>query len=97
MGPIVKKRSRDLASHGAQKRQRIDLENDISQEGRKGRAVGLDELPWNEVSVDRLDDAEGFFGLEELSDIDVVKDIASGKVEYKVCENGAHKASFRLY
>lgn len=86
MAPIEKKRHRDLASFKAKKRQRIDLENHDSQEGVHGGAVGLDKLPWSQVAVDRLEDAEGFFGLEELSDVDVVRDPTLGKVEYKVCK-----------
>ena len=40
-----------------------------------GRDVQLDELAWKEVSMpDRLDDFEGFFGLEEVGNVDVVRD-----------------------
>ncbi|KAL8800548.1 MAG: hypothetical protein Q9182_005103 [Xanthomendoza sp. 2 TL-2023] len=47
-------------------------------------AVGVDALPWNQVSLpDRLDDAEGFFGLEEISDVEIVKDEKLGRVEYR--------------
>ena len=86
MAPIEKKRHRDLASFKAKKRQRINLENDDPQERRTDGAVALDKLPWNQVAVDRLEDAEGFFGLEEISDVDVVRESTLGKVEYKVCK-----------
>ena len=85
MAPIEKKRRRDLDSFKAKKRQRIDPEKIESQEGPEGGAIGVDKLPWNQAAVDRLEDAEGFFGLEELSDVDVVRDPTLGKVEYKVC------------
>lgn len=88
MAPIEKKRHRDLASFKAKKRQRIDHEDNYSQEDPKIGAVSLDKLSWNQVAVDRLEDAEGFFGLEELSDIDVVRDPKLGKVEYMVCKEG---------
>lgn len=91
MAPVVKKRHRDLDSFKAKKRQRIAIDNDDSQEGPKGGAVGLDGLPWNQVAVDRLEDAEGFFGLEELSDVDVVRDPTLGKVEYKVCNEAIYR------
>ena len=84
MARIEKKRQLDLASFRAKKRRKIELENDNSLEDPHGRAVGLDRLPWNQVPVGRLEDAEGFFGLEELSDVDVVRDPIFGKVEYKV-------------
>ncbi|KAK4904252.1 ATP-dependent RNA helicase, partial [Elasticomyces elasticus] len=42
--------------------------------GEKGPAVRGDALKWNEVSVSQhLDDAEGFFGLEEIDEVEVVK------------------------
>lgn len=46
--------------------------------------VRLDELEgWKEVSMpDRLEDMEGFFGLEEIDDVDVIRD-ASGKISYQ--------------
>ena len=88
MAPIEKKRHRDLASFKAKKRQRVGSKDDKSQEILKARTFGLDELPWNQVAIERLEDAEGFFGLEELSDVDVVKDPILGKVEYKVCKQG---------
>lgn len=97
MAPIEKKRHRDLASFKAKKRQRIDPKNDDSRVGIKSGAVGLDKLPWNQVPVDRLEDAEGFFGLEELSDIDVVRDPTIGKVEYKVCKEVLYRSHFAVY
>lgn len=97
MAPIEKKRHRDLAAFKAKKRQRLDQESSDSRKGPKVGAVGLDKLPWNEVAVDRLDDAEGFFGLEELSDVDVVRDPTLGKVEYKVCKEGLHRSRFGIY
>ena len=97
MAPIEKKRHRDLASFKAKKRRRIELENDNSQEDPDGRAVGLDRLPWSQVPVDRLEDAEGFFGLEELSNVDVVRDPTLGKVEYKVCKKVLHRSRCAVY
>ena len=89
MAQIEKKRHRDLASFRAKKRQRIDAKKADSKEKPEDVAISLDKLPWNQVAVDRLEDAEGFFGLEELSDVDVVKNPSLGKVEYKVCKKGA--------
>jgi len=46
----------------------------------------LDELEWKEVDMpDRLDDVEGFFGLEEIEGVDVA--VEGGKVEYMVSCN----------
>lgn len=39
------------------------------------RSVAVDALPWNEVAMpDMFDDAEGFFGLEEVEGVEVVKE-----------------------
>lgn len=36
--------------------------------------VNLDALRWNEVQLpDMFDDAEGFFGLEEIDGVEVVR------------------------
>ena len=39
------------------------------------RAVALDALPWNEVEMpDMFEDAEGFFGLEEVEGVEVIRE-----------------------
>ncbi|EKG12791.1 RNA helicase ATP-dependent DEAD-box conserved site [Macrophomina phaseolina MS6] len=68
----------------ARKRQRVDAEaqsDDSKPAGAKfttarpGKKVRLDSLKWKEVDMpDRLGDFEGFFGLEEIDDVDVVRD-----------------------
>ena len=58
----------------------------------QSKVVALNTLPWNEVVFpERFDDAEGFFGLEEISDVEIVRDKKLGKVEYRVTENEAHE------
>lgn len=48
-------------------------------------AVGIDELNWKEVALpDRLDSFEGFFGLEEIEGVDVVKPQGKGELRFKV-------------
>ncbi|KAF2105739.1 P-loop containing nucleoside triphosphate hydrolase protein [Lophiotrema nucula] len=50
----------------------------------KRRKVRLDDLQWQEVAMpDRLDDFEGFFGLEEIDDVEVVKDEKTGSVSFE--------------
>jgi ATP-dependent RNA helicase DDX24/MAK5 len=49
-----------------------------------GTKVSLDDLDWKEVSMpDRLDDVEGFYGLEEVDGVDVITH-ENGRVEYSV-------------
>ena len=57
-------------------------------------SVLLDQLLWKKVSLpDRFEDAEGFFGLEEIDDVDVVRDTANRKVQYRVGKGNARKST----
>ena len=80
MGPIGNKRVR--AEHldaPAKKQRKIHKSKEASE------AVKLDALSWKEVTFpERFDDAEGFFGLEEISDVEVIRDKSLGKIEYRV-------------
>ena len=50
----------------------------------RGPGVRGDSLKWKEVAISKhLDDAEGFFGLEELSDVEVVQDEKGQGVLFK--------------
>lgn len=70
----------------SRKRQRASIDDDNSvQPTRKTKAVTLDALPWAEVPLpDRFEDAEGFFGLEEIDDVEVIRDPSLGTLEYRV-------------
>ena len=47
--------------------------------------LSIEQLPWEEVPFpERFDDAEGFFGLEEISDVEVERDESSRQVRYKL-------------
>ena len=56
----------------------------LGKRKRHGISVAADALPWASVTSDHLDDAEGFFGLEEVSDVEVVKDASNGQISFKV-------------
>ncbi|KAF2848682.1 ATP-dependent RNA helicase-like protein MAK5 [Plenodomus tracheiphilus IPT5] len=48
------------------------------------RKVRLDELGWKTVSMpDRLEDTEGFYGLEEIEDVTIVKDPTTGNLTFE--------------
>lgn len=54
----------------------------------RGPAVRGDQLKWKEATLSQhLDDAEGFFGLEELSDVEVVRDENSKAVFFRPAVN----------
>ena len=84
---VVKSSSR-LEQDSANPRKRKRAQEAHPQKQRKGPgSAGVNALPWSEVSVpDNLDDAEGFFGLEELADVEIAKDQKTGQVEYRVGE-----------
>jgi len=75
MAPENKKRPRPAPKAGqkSKKRQKIELTQKAKPATK--RAVALDALPWNEVQMpDMFEDAEGFFGLEEVEGIEVVRE-----------------------
>jgi len=48
------------------------------------RKVQLNELGWKTVEMpDRLDDTEGFYGLEEIEDVMIVKDPTTGNLTFE--------------
>jgi hypothetical protein len=76
MAPEQKKRARPApaASQRSKKRQKIVPTEKTSAPVSK-RPVAVDALPWNEVKMpDMFDDAEGFFGLEEVEGVEVIKE-----------------------
>lgn len=61
-------------SQRSKKRQKIEPVKNGSAKVEK-RVVALDALPWNEVEMpDMFEDAEGFFGLEEVEGVEVIRE-----------------------
>ncbi|KAK1816858.1 ATP-dependent RNA helicase [Friedmanniomyces endolithicus] len=59
-------------------------------------SVRSDALAWKDVSLpDRLENYEGFFGLEEIDDVDVMKDDSTGKVSF-LSSKPAHAAQVQI-
>ena len=80
------KRTGASKSHKARKRRKIDAgrETNSSRKNAKphGTFVNVDQLAWKQVALpDRLEDAEGFFGLEEIDDVEIVRN--GDVVQYK--------------
>lgn len=86
MAPVERKRLRPDRVPKPRKRQRADLSDGASkQQIAETNVVSLNTLPWTEVRLpDRFEDAEGFFGLEEIEDVEVVRDTNLEKLEYRV-------------
>jgi ATP-dependent RNA helicase DDX24/MAK5 len=76
MAPEQKKRGRPVSnpSQRSKKRQKVaPAEKGIDTVQK--RAVPIDTLPWNEVEMpDMFEDAEGFYGLEEVDGVEVVRE-----------------------
>jgi ATP-dependent RNA helicase DDX24/MAK5 len=67
------KRKRTLHDAHTAKKQKLKFDDD--SKSTKSRIVRGDALRWKTVSLpDRLEDAEGFYELEEIDDVDVVRD-----------------------
>ena len=76
MAPEQKKRAlaAPKTEHVSKKRQKINPKKDAVATAPK-RPVAVDALPWNEVEMPEMhDDAEGFFGLEEVEGVEVIRE-----------------------
>jgi len=92
MAPMEKKRARDDGPRPQKTRKRQKSNGDDKGSSLQnasydlGKLVSVDELKWSEVTLlDRFEDAEGFFGLEEIEGVEVVRPEGGEKVQYIVC------------
>lgn len=86
MAPEQQKRARPVpsGSQRSKKRQKIEPAKNVPEAVVK-RPVALDALPWNEVEMpDMYEDAEGFFGLEEIEGVEVIREGNTVKFVCKV-------------
>jgi ATP-dependent RNA helicase DDX24/MAK5 len=93
MATEQKKRSRPLpnTSQRSKKRQKIEPAKNVAVEKRK---VAVDALPWNEIEMpDMFDDAEGFFGLEEVEGVEVIRDGDTVKFVTSVSANAPEEVA----
>lgn len=82
---IVMKRAHNppKAAHKAHKRQKLEKASKPAVKKQK-RRVQLNDLGWRTVGMpDRLEDTEGFYGLEEIDDVEVVKDATTGNITFQ--------------
>jgi ATP-dependent RNA helicase DDX24/MAK5 len=74
-----------VAAMKARKRAKLSDPSGHAQQPKKAKKLGkknvrLDDLKWTEVQMpDRMDDLEGFYGLEEIDGVDIVRE-EDGKV-----------------
>ena len=75
MAPEQKKRSRPIPNASQRSKKRQKIETTKGSQAVQKRPVAVDALPWNEVEMPEMfDDAEGFFGLEEVEGVEVVRE-----------------------
>ncbi|KAF7587768.1 ATP-dependent RNA helicase [Aspergillus hancockii] len=88
------KRQRGQKISGSNKRKKSSQpSNATGEDSDWDGAVGVDDLNWREVALpDRLEDAEGFFGLEEIEGVDIVRSGSKGEIKFKA-KNGKPKKS----
>lgn len=82
------KRGRDPKAQGleSKKRKKAAKSGPVSDDSSWDGVVGIDDLNWTEVALpDRLEDATGFLGLEEIDGVDIVRSSGGGEVQFKVC------------
>ncbi|KAF1922995.1 DEAD-domain-containing protein [Didymella exigua CBS 183.55] len=71
------------AAHKAHKRQKLEKASNPVAKKQK-RRVQLHDLGWKTVGMpDRLEDTEGFYGLEEIDDVEVIKDATTGNITFQ--------------
>ncbi|KAJ9620069.1 ATP-dependent RNA helicase [Knufia peltigerae] len=78
----MSKRKVAPGEQAARKKQKLPDMNQNSAV--KSSTVRGDSLKWKEVSLPgRLEDAEGFFGLEEIDDVEVVRDESTNAIMFR--------------
>ncbi|ETI28063.1 hypothetical protein G647_00512 [Cladophialophora carrionii CBS 160.54] len=76
------KRKGPLAPQKSRKRQKVSLQT--KSHANKGPVIRGDALKWKTVALPkRLEDAEGFYGLEEIDDVEVVRDESNNHVMFR--------------
>lgn len=84
MSKSAAKRKADTPEEKPTKKQKISGSGATSAPSSAKIKVRGDALKWKAVALPgRLDDAEGFFGLEEIDDVEVVRDESNNHVMFQ--------------
>lgn len=70
----------------ARKRQKLDdpLPSSRSASNREKKNFKVENLQWKEVSIpEQMESYEGFYGLEEVDDVDIVRDESTGQTSFQ--------------
>ncbi|CAL5868804.1 uncharacterized protein PFLUO_LOCUS3031 [Penicillium psychrofluorescens] len=78
------KRGSDSKTQALQSKKRRKAAKASAEDDSWDGLVEIDDLNWKEVTLpDRLEDAHGFFGLEEIDGVDIVRPEGSGEIRFK--------------
>ncbi|KAJ5825556.1 ATP-dependent RNA helicase mak5 [Penicillium riverlandense] len=78
------KRGGDSKTQALQSKKRRKAAKASTEDDSWDGLVEIDDLNWKEVALpDRLEDAHGFFGLEEIDGVDIVRPEGSGEIRFK--------------
>ncbi|KAL2827825.1 ATP-dependent RNA helicase mak5 [Aspergillus cavernicola] len=78
------KRQRDQKGSGPQLKKQKKAGSATEKQPEPDVSVAIDDLNWSEVALpDRLDDFEGFFGLEEIEGVDIIRPAGKGEIRFK--------------
>ncbi|KAI9925191.1 hypothetical protein ASPWEDRAFT_32510 [Aspergillus wentii DTO 134E9] len=84
MGQKRQRESKGLNDQSNKKKKAGKPDNATQNDNGWDGFIGVDDLEWNEVPLpDRIEDAEGFFGLEEIDGVDIVKTPGNGEIRFK--------------
>ena len=87
LSTMGEKRQREHKGSGAQFKKRKRTGNIHDAESSVDNIVRIDDLNWKKVTLpDRIDNVEGFYGLEEIEGVDVVRPEGGGEVQFKVSQ-----------
>lgn len=77
--------SKGSGTQDASKRRKVDKKTSSKPSAAPKKTVSASDLAWNAVPLpDRLDDAEGFYGLEEIDDVEIVRPDGAGEIKFIV-------------
>ncbi|KAL1955754.1 hypothetical protein VTO42DRAFT_8152 [Malbranchea cinnamomea] len=89
---MARKRDREFNSANARKRRKVDRTKNAPADNSSDGIFDADQLDWKPVELpDQLEDAEGFYGLEEIEGVDILKGVGEGNVKFKASRNKLKK------
>ncbi|KAJ5991157.1 hypothetical protein N7522_011364 [Penicillium canescens] len=91
------KRGHDSKAQALQTKKRKKSTKADASEDDSNAFVGVEDLNWKEVALpDRIEDATGFFGLEEIDGVDIIRGQGGGEVQFKAKSGKPRKSILKV-